>query len=443
MLNKAFRLLVFFSVTVITVHAQDFTKSPYSALGLGDLQFGGNALQSSLGQSSQGFRRQSDINCLNPASYGSLKYTTFEAGFTYSLGTISNNTSISSIDNYSYGYLNIGIPLSQKHRWAIAFGLQPYSSLGFNVSSKVNVSNASGSYTFPATETTVGRGGISKFYFGTGIAILRDLSLGVNVSYLWGQLQNVKSIYIDPSYNLYNLEETNNTYVGGVNFDYGIQYHKIFKDKNNNPKYKFVLGTTVNMATAINSSKDYNARTMGVGGILNTKDTIINQGNYSGILNLPFSLKSGFSFEETDHWMICGDVNIANWQQYQLFGASDLLKNNLGVSLGASYTPAKQDVQANYLKHIEYRIGGRYDNGYINIAGTPITTTGISFGLGLPVGKYKSKLNITAEYFVRGTTKTVVDPSNNNPLHLIQEEYFRIILGITFSDKWFDRYKYY
>jgi len=434
MLNKAFRLLVFFSVTVITVHAQDFTKSPYSALGLGDLQFGGNALQSSLGQSSQGFRRQSDINCLNPASYGSLKYTTFEAGYTYSLGTISNNTSTSSIDNYSYGYLNIAIPLSQKHRWAIAFGLQPYSSLGFNVSSNVNVSNASGSYSFPATETTVGRGGISKFYFGTGIAVLRDLSIGVNVSYLWGQLQNVKSIYIDPSYNLYNLEETNNTYVGGVNFDYGVQYHKIFKDKNNNPKYKFVLGSTLNMATAINSSKDYNARTMGVGGILNTKDTILNKSNSSGTLNLPFSIKSGFSFEEIDHWMICGDVNIANWSQYQLFGAQDLsLKDNMGFSLGALYTPVKYDVQSNYFNHIEYRIGARYDNGYLNISGTPITTTGVSAGLGLPVGKYKSKVNVTAEYFVRGTT-------NNS---LIQESYFRIILGVTFTDKWFDRYKYY
>jgi hypothetical protein len=440
MLNKALRLLVLFSITVVSVHSQDLTKSPYSALGIGDLQFGGNALQSALGQSSQGFRRSGDINCLNPASYGSLKYTTFEAGYKYSLGTIGDNTSSSSIDNYSFGYLNVGIPISQKHRWAIAFGLQPYSSVGYNVSSNVDISKGAGSYGYLsnqniyANEKTVGRGGISKCYFGTGIAIFRDLSIGINASYLWGQLQNVKSIYIDQSYNLYNLEETNNTYVGGFSFDYGVQYHKILKDKNNNPKYKIVLGTTLNMATSINSSKDYNARTMGVGGILNTKDTILNQGNSSGILNLPFAIKSGFSFEETDHWMICGDMNIANWSQYQLFGATDLsLKDNIGFSLGALYTPVKFDVQSNYFNHIEYRIGARYDNGYLTISGTPITTTGVSAGLGLPVGKYKSKVNVTAEYFVRGTT-------NNS---LIQESYFRIILGITFTDKWFDRYKYY
>jgi len=434
MLNKAFRLLFFFNIAILSVHAQDLTKSPYSALGLGDLQFGGNALQSALGQSCQGLRRIGDINSQNPASYGALKYATFEAGFKYSLGTLSDNTTSSYIDNYSYGYLNVGIPISQHLRWAIAFGLQPYSSLGFNVSSNVNVSNATGTYTFPATEKTVGRGGISKFYFGTGIAILRDLSIGVNVSYLWGQLQNVKTIYIDPSYNLYNVEETNNTYVGDFYFDYGIQYHKIFKDKNNKPKYKIVIGSTINTASGIKSTKDYNARTMGVGGILSTKDTIINQGSTGGIMNLPFTLKSGFSFEQTDHWMICGDINIANWSQYQLFGTPDLsLKDNMGFSFGASYTPVKSDVQSNYFNHIEYRLGARYDNGYLNISGTPVTTTGFSAGLGLPVGKYKSKVNVTAEYYVRGTT-------NNS---LIQETYFRIILGVTFTDKWFDRYKYY
>ena len=433
MLNKAFRLLVFFSFTVIGAQAQDLTKSPYSALGIGDLQFGGTALQSAIGQSTQGIRRPGDINSQNPASYGNLKYTVFEAGFKYSLGTISNDVSSSAVDNYSYGYLNVGIPISQKLRWAIAFGLQPYSSLGYNVSSNIMVSNPSGLYNFPATEKTTGIGGISKCYFGTGIAIFRDLSFGVNVSYLWGQLKTIKSTYIDPSLNLYNIEETSSTYIGDVYFDYGLQYHKIFKDKNNKPKYKLVIGTTLNMPTVISASREYNARSMGVGGILNTKDTIVNQGSYNGLLNLPLNIKSGFSFEETDHWMICGDVNSANWQQYTLFGASDMLKNTLGFSVGATYTPVKFDVQANYLKHIEYRIGARYDNGYMIISNTPITTTGVSAGVGLPVGKYKSKVNISAEYFVRGTT------SNS----LIQESYFRVILGVTFTDKWFDRYKYY
>ena len=431
MLNKAFRLLLFFCIALIDVNAQTLTKSPYSALGLGDLQFGGNAIESALGQCSQGIRKIGDINNQNPASYGSLKYTVIEAGFKYSLGTIQNSTSNSDIDNYSYGYLSVGIPLSQKLRWGMSFGVQPVSSIGYTVSANTDYSSQPGG--FPATLQTSGRGGLSRIYFGSGIAILRDLSIGVNASYLWGQMITTKSIYIDPSYNRYNIEEISSTYVGDLYFDYGIQYHHIIKDKNKKPKYKLVIGATLNLATKVNATKDYSARSMGVGGILATKDTISYQTDQKGTVNFPLMYKVGISFEETDHWMICADVNMANWSTYQFFGTTDSLKNMLGLSFGASYLPDKPDVISNYMNHIEYRIGARYDNGYLNVNGTDITTYGISGGMGFPVGKLKSKINLTAEYFVRGTT-------NNN---LIHEEYFRIILGITFNDKWFDRYKFY
>jgi hypothetical protein len=86
----------------------------------------------------------------------------------------------------------------------------------------------------------------------------------------------------------------------------------------------------------------------------------------------------------------------------------------------------------NYFKRIEYRAGFRYDNGNIILSNTRISTYGLSVGMGMPLGKSKSRINLSAEYFVKGTT-------NNN---LIKEEYFRFILGLNFSDKWFQRYKY-
>ncbi len=431
MFIKAFRLLIYFSFTVITVRAQNLSKSPYSALGIGDLQFGGNATQSALGQTVQGFRRASEINNQNPASYGGLKYTIIEAGFKQSSGDIINTFGSSRIYNYSYGYLSIGIPLSQKLRWGLSFGLQPVSSVGYSVASNVTYADATGSMNLPAILQTAGKGGISKFYLGTGIAVLKNLSVGVNVSYMWGQLSTIKSIYIDPSLNQYNVQEVRKTYVGDVYVDYGIQYHKLFKNKLLEDKYKLVIGTTFNLATGLNSSQDYSARTLGVGGISGTKDTIVYDGNRKGVINLPFIIKSGVSFEEIDKWMVCADINYANWSTYKLFGTTDSLKNNLSISAGASFIPKKADYK-NYINRIEYRVGARYDNGYLNIYGTNISTYGVSAGLGLPLSIRGSKLNITGEYFVRGTAKD----------NLIREEYFRIIMGLTFSDKWFVRYKY-
>jgi len=417
---------LFLILTSTSVFTQDLTKSPYSALGLGDLQFGGNAFLSAIGQTCQGIRKSTDINSQNPSTYGNLKYTVVEASYKYTTGIIENSSASNVIDNYSFGYLNVGIPLSQKHHWGMAFGLQPYSSVGYNVSSNVN-------YPVPGTTlTTSGRGGLSKFYLGTGIALFRDLSIGVNASYLWGQLQSVKQIVIPPDYNMYNTEEQKTTYIGDIIFDYGIQYHKTFYDKKKQPVYQFVLGSTVNLTTSLSATQDFTAWTLGVGGINSVKDTVVSNNGVGGKIIIPAIYKFGFSFEKIDQWLICADVNYADWSMYRFFGTTDSLKKTMGGSIGATFIPSKPGDLVPYFKKIEYRLGVRYDNGYLNANGYDISMLGFSFGAGFPIARFKSKLNITGEYFVRGTT------SND----LIRETYFRIILGVTFNDKWFDRYKY-
>lgn len=420
MFNKAAGLLLFFGFVVMGAQAQNLSKSPYSALGIGELQFGGSAAQSALGQTVQGFRRTAEINNQNPASYGNLKFSVIEAGIRYSEGNISNSSGSSHIRNYSYGYLSVGVPLSERLRWGLSFGLQPVSSIGYNVASQVDFG------AFPATLQSTGRGGLSKFYIGSGIDIFKNLAVGANISYIWGQLTSTKSTYIPPEYNKYNFEETRNTYIGDLYFDYGLQYHETLKEK-----YKLVVGLTVNTQTDIYASQVYTARTMGVGGITTTKDTVVYEGNKKGHYTLPLMSKLGFSLEEADHWMVCADLNYANWSSFRSFGASDSLKNMTGVSVGASFIPKSTDYK-NYLKRIEYRIGGRYDNGYLDVYGKNIATFGLSAGIGLPLGRSKSRVNLSAEYYTRGTTEN----------RLIREDYWRIVLGVAFSDKWFIRYKY-
>jgi len=427
MSDKALRLFIFIFFAAVSAFAQDLTKSPYSAMGVGDLQFGGDATQDAIGQTSQGVRRAYDLNNQNPASYGSLKQTIIQAGFRYDLGTIANYSGSSPVDNFSTAYLMLGIPLYEKIHWGMSFGLVPFSSVGYNVSSNINYSNT------PSTQVINGRGGLTKVYFGTGIALFRDFSVGVNISYIWGQIQSIKTIYFPPDSNMYNIEENKTTYPADIRLEYGAQYHKNFSTKKQKDKYKLVLGGTVSLAKPMYTTQDYSVRTLGVGGTVYSKDTILYQTSIPGTINFPLTYKMGFSFEETERWMICGDVNFSNWSTYRSFGATDSLKNMMGFSVGATYIPAKiDDVTPNYFRRVEYRIGARYDNGYLNINGNNISTIGVSAGLGLPIAKLRSRVNISAEYFYRGTT------ANN----LIREDYFRLTLGIKFSDKWFVRNQY-
>ncbi|MES2560254.1 MAG: hypothetical protein V4590_10965 [Bacteroidota bacterium] len=438
MQHKALRLILILAVSLVFgfgAVAQNLTKSPYSVIGIGETQFQGTAQQSSMGQVGQGIRKISELNTLNPASYSALKYTVIEAGFLYGQGTLSQNSSKSAIENSSFTYFMIGLPLSIKHKVGMVFGLAPYSSIGYNVSTTA---------TYPyytATTYMNGTGGLSKFNMGVGTQVLKNVSVGMNVSYIFGQLHTEQKFIIPAEYNKFNIAETRSRIVGGSQVQGGVQYHKNFEKGLKKDKYNFTAGATYSLSANLNGKQEYFVKTMHVGSTLGTKDTIAYTDSEKGSIRLPYAFSIGAGLEKTDQWMVAFDVHTTNWSEYRSFGNADSLQNNYGVNVGGSFIPKAMD--KHYFNRIEYRAGARYDAGNMVLGGQNISSYGVSVGVGLPLGKAKkysdnevpkppSKLNITGEYYVKGTT------TNN----LIKEEYFRIIIGINFSDKWFHRYKY-
>jgi long-subunit fatty acid transport protein len=405
--------------------AQNLTKSPYSIIGVGEQHYYGSSYQSAMGQVAQGMRRPADINVMNPASFSSLKFTVIDAGAYYAKGTLANNSASSEVRNYSFSYFMFGIPLSTKRNAGMVFGLSPYSTIGYKVSN----TNDYGTYT--GTTQMTGGGGLSRFHFGAGAQIVKDVSFGFNANYLFGQTRLDQRLIIPPNYYMFNVAEIRTRNIGDFQFQFGLQYHHDFKKGKKEDVYTFVAGASYTVASKLKAYEDHLVGSMAVGQTSYIRDTIEFVTSNKGTVDLPFIFSGGLSLEKKDNWTIAADVNYTDWSSYRSFGYSDSLKNTLGMSIGACFTPNASNYK-NYLKRIEYRAGARYDNGSLNLRNTNISTYGISAGVGLPLGKSKTKLNITAEYYVKGTKQ-------NN---LIREEYFRIVFGANFSDRWFQRYKY-
>lgn len=437
MYKKAKRLitvcLILFCV-LQTAISQNLTLSPYSIFGPGELQFMGNASNLAKGRVSQGIRRPYEINSLNPASYSALKNTIIEAGFAQNNGTIKSASSSAEVTTVGFSYVNFGIPLSEKRGWGLSFGLMPYSSIGYKVVADSSVQQDT--FKMPITNTFIGKGGLTKFYIGMGYKIykdsLRSLSLGVNVGYIFGNLNSTTQALFPIDYLKFNIEESNNRYTGGLVFDYGLQFEqKIGK------KTTAVVGASMNVRTELSSTRQYVLRSLAIGGgSRNGRDTALSTDNESGSMTLPMSLKAGLSVNHNDKFLLAADVEYTEWSAYKTTWPSsgssgDALRNSLAFAFGGSYTQDVNDYN-NFLKRVEYRAGFRYEQSNIIINNNGVDIMGISAGLGLPMGKSRSKVNVSFEYLKRGTT------SNN----LIQEDYYRLILGITFADRWFVRYRY-
>jgi len=437
MYKKAKRLitvcLILFCV-LQTAISQNLTLSPYSIFGPGELQFMGNASNLAKGRVSQGIRRPYEINSLNPASYSALKNTIIEAGFAQNNGTIKSASSSAEVTTVGFSYVNFGIPLSEKRGWGLSFGLMPYSSIGYKVVADSSVQQDT--FKMPITNTFIGKGGLTKFYIGMGCKIykdsLRSLSLGVNVGYIFGNLNSTTQALFPIDYLKFNIEESNNRYTGGLVFDYGLQFEqKIGK------KTSAVVGASMNVRTELSSTRQYVLRSLAIGGgSRNGRDTALSTDNESGSMTLPMGLKAGLSVNHNDKFLLAADVEYTEWSAYKTTWPSsgssgDALRNSLAFAFGGSYTQDVNDYN-NFLKRVEYRAGFRYEQSNIIINNNGVDLMGISAGLGLPMGKSRSKVNVSFEYLKRGTT------SNN----LIQEDYYRLILGITFADRWFVRYRY-
>jgi hypothetical protein len=194
------------------------------------------------------------------------------------------------------------------------------------------------------------------------------------------------------------------------------------------------IGTTFGPQTSLSATDNYNVRTLGVGITAPTnlgKDTVANVSERSGSVIIPMYIKGGLFFQQVGKWGVGVDLAYNNWSNYLGMGIRDSLKNMTSLNVGGFYTPNPNAIKS-YFKRVEYRAGMRYDNGMLSANETNVSTLAFSLGAGLPLGKTRSKVNLAAEYMMRGTTEQ----------KLVREEYIRFVIGVSISDKWFYRYRY-
>src|ERR1043165_2953668 len=105
-------------------------NDPYSRYGIGEPISGTNILNRGMGYATTAFQNSASINTENPASYPSLRLTTYEAGFVGGVRNILADNKTYGTGSASLAYLRVGVPLG-KHA-GMAFGLQPQSHIFYH-----------------------------------------------------------------------------------------------------------------------------------------------------------------------------------------------------------------------------------------------------------------------------------------------------------------------
>ena len=405
--------------------AQNDISSPYSMYGVGLLSNVTTGAYDAMGKVGYAMQDPYLINFKNPASYAAFDSLSFIGDVAFSIysSTLSTSTLSQKATYARPGYFTFGLPVT-KH-WRTSAGVMPFSNLGYSISDSKTVENVG-----DVTYLYGGSGGLYQIYWGNAFKICKGLSLGLNASYIFGNLNYSKSAVIDGE-NFFNAMSSRTLDLDGIYLSAGLQYFVAVKGK-----HRLGFGVVYENSAYIWARQTDFAYTY-----TTSSESPSDTARYStskGNLQLPQSIGGGFSYQYKDKLWVTADVTWQNWKKFHLSteAMSENFSNAMSYSVGIQFIP--DATSSNYAKKIRLRIGARYSTGYINPStnssdNTTISDFSVSAGIGLPLKLFtsNSSIGIMFEYGSMGTHQ-------NN---LLKENYFRFSLHFTLQEKWYQRVK--
>lgn len=403
----------------IEIAAQTSTNSPYTRYGFGQLSDQSFGNSQAMGGIAYGLRNGLQVNASNPASYSAVDSLTFifDAGMSlqnanFKEGNVKINAKNSSVD-----YIAMQFRLAKG--LGFSAGFLPYSNVGYNMNKTNKVTTDEHGNTTAANQAYVGDGGLQQVYVGLGYQIFKGLSIGTNFSFLYGDITHTASTTFSNT-NAYSSSRSHKIDVSDYKLDFGLQYTHKLKEK-----HVLNLGAIYSLGHELNSTGyEYVEKYSGNTVITQSVDTIKNA------FALPHTFGLGATYVYDNKLTIGLDYTLQKWEDVKFFNKDGAFQNRSKISVGAEYLP--NPIGRSYFSNIRYRVGAYYSSPYAKIDGKDGNREyGVSFGFGLPLFMSKSILNISGQY-------VKVAPKLKG---MLEENYLRINIGLTFNEQWFMKWK--
>ncbi len=495
-----YRFFALFLFLAISVRSQD--NNLFSKHGLGEQESESFAISNAMGGLKSAFRDRHNLNIANPASYSALELTTLEMG----LRGISRTYTTASQEQFSrdveLSYLAIGLPIAKW--WGGSFGIVPktrtsydftfkehipsldtvtYVNKGTGGTNKLFVGSSfdvltidkiredSALQTIKQTLYKVDTGYISLpdsitqkklkamdyMYQGKKVAIIdttykryglrtkniyHQLSLGFNVSYLFGEITTTDFTFFKDSTTFatpFSNRNTENILLSGINWELGLQY---------TTKLTNEISLTLGGSGRVSQPLQTNATSLWESFIGITENPLPSQirdtsGPFitNGNAILPSQFQVGFYLSKPDHWKLGGDYQWQKWTEFRTPSEEKdtAFVDNYQLSLGGEFIP---DQEKKGLKSIAYRAGLKIGTNRLMLNKKQLNQFGMTFGFGIPkretlIVDGRKKRYTFYPFNVAFEIGTIGNINDN----LIKQNYFKTTIGLSLNDKWFNKRK--
>ncbi|MGB5420311.1 MAG: hypothetical protein WBN21_15910, partial [Algibacter sp.] len=239
-MNKI-KTLLFIVAIIPSCYSQNDTSTPYSLFGLGVENKTATGGLTGLGNTGISQNNPGEINLFNPASLGNIELNTFlyEFGLNGMYSTIKTENISENTSDYNISHVVMAFPL--RKNLGMSFGLLPYTKVGYDIDIESPIEGSTETYLSRIT----GSGGLNKFYVSSGLSLGNRFSLGVDLSVLFGSINQDTNVYYE---SLVNISDVN--YYNGFKLKAGLQY-ELIKAENK----AVTLGAVVELPTNLSGSQ--------------------------------------------------------------------------------------------------------------------------------------------------------------------------------------------
>lgn len=423
-MNRILCCLALMAMSAMGAYAQNGTNSPYSQYGLGDMADQGVGFNKGMSGVGLAFRKGNEVNPLNPASYSSVDSLSMiiDAGLSGQITNYDENGTTMSAKGGGFDYVTALFRMFKNV--GVNVGIMPYSNIGYSYSSSTQLSEVN--TTVPVKYE--GNGGVHQLFIGAGWNVIKPLSIGFNIAYLWGEYERTVTS-TNTSINV--LSRQYSASVNSWKLDLGLQYDQPIS------KTDFItLGATFTPGHNLKSDPECKVVSRNTSiGKSDTTSYIINN-----VLDIPTTWGVGLAYRHGSILRVGADFQMQKWGSL-LFPSmtannnyvmkEGLLKDSYKLNAGAEWMPNPKSRKL--LAHVRYRIGAGYTTPYYYINGQDGPKDfHLSLGFGIPIMNVynnRSILNISAQWQRRSAD------------NLITENTFRINIGLTFNERWFAKWK--
>lgn len=397
-------------------------NTPYSMYGYGMIGERSTSMQRQMGGIGYAMQSGRQINVMNPASYASIDSLTFLWDMGANMNMQWSKDQSGKTHGYGGGldYVTMEFPLSKY--MGMSIGMVPVTQVGYSFGDDIKF----------GTRQNQGTGGITEAYAGISGRI-KGFSLGVNVSYDFGTIQN--DVYVTPSSgtssssyqsifeHIMQIRDWN--VVAGVQYRQSInRYNSVTVGATYSPKKSFHGNTWMTLQELKAES---------------TADTVAS-GSLKGKYYSPQTFGVGVAYihEKVHRIMVEADFTLQQWSDAPFSS----LKDDVGqvvfegmkfadrqkIAVGGEYV---HNVRGSYFERMPWRLGAYYTGDYLKIQGNRMKEYGVSLGTGFTAPGGKTMINLGLELKHRRTS----------PVNLLSENYFNIMLGVNFNEVWFFKRK--